>query len=239
MCIGLGSLRVCSACELVPAGTAAKLCTRCTQQRPLGYFSAESDICSACQLQDKYAFRACSSCHKAFQISQLRENSEGRRMCHECAPEAWPYRCTACTKHKPASEFQHCRRELETAYHTRCKACETCIECKRSFTDHRSMAPDRRLCTTCAALANRKECTICNRTLDRKMFPDSQWNWASWTKESHNWFLRCKTCHKCTTCGVDKASKDFAQASAQCTQCSARKPCSVCGERLEQEKFGE
>ena len=124
MCVGLGSLRVCSACVQVPAGTSTSLCTRCTQQRQLGYFSAESDICSACQLQEKYAFRACSSCHQPFQIRQLREDTQGRWMCHECAPEAWPYRCTACKQHEPASEFRHCRRELETAYHTRCKSCE-------------------------------------------------------------------------------------------------------------------
>ena len=117
MCIGMGALRVCSACMQIPDGTSTSLCRRCKQQRQLEYFSAESDICSACQLQEKYAFRACSSCHKAFQINQLRENSEGRRMCHECAPEAWPYRCTACTRHKPASEFRHCRRDLESAYH--------------------------------------------------------------------------------------------------------------------------
>ena len=29
------------------------------------------------------------------------------------------------------------------------------------------------------------------------------------------------------------------QASTECRQCSARKPCSVCGERLEQDKFGD
>ena len=58
-------------------------------------------------------------------------------------PEAWPHRCTACKKQKPASDFQHCRGKLETPLHTRCKSCETCKECKRCFIDHRSMAPDR------------------------------------------------------------------------------------------------
>ena len=50
--------------------------------------------------------------------------------------EAWPHRCTACKKQKPASDFQHCRRMLETPLHTRCKSCETCKECKRCFIDH-------------------------------------------------------------------------------------------------------
>ena len=90
MCIGQGSLRVCTVCVQVPPGTSTSRCTRCTQQRQLGYFSVESDVCKACHLQEKYLFRACSMCHKAFQISQLRDNSEGRWMCHDSAPEAWP-----------------------------------------------------------------------------------------------------------------------------------------------------
>ena len=153
--------------------------------------------------------------------------------------EAWPHRCTACKKQKPASSFQHCRKVLETALHTRCKSCETCKECKRCFIDHRSMAPDTRLCRKCDALAKRQECSVCNQTLHKQLFPASQWTWASKTKISHNWFLRCTACHKCKTCGVVKASQNFPAASAACTQCSAWKPCSVCGERVEQEKFGD
>lgn len=172
LCIGLGSLRVCTVCVQVQPSTSTSPCTRCTQQRQLGYFSADSDVCKACHLQEKYMFGACSRCHKALQISQLRENSEGLRMCHECALEAWPYRCTACTQHKPASGFTQGRRDLESAYHTRCKSCETCIESKRCFSDHRSMAADTNLCTKCAALAKRKECAICHRAPEEKQFPD-------------------------------------------------------------------
>ena len=106
-------------------------------------------------------FRACSMCHKAFQISQLRENVVGRNMCHDCAPEAWPYRCTACKRHKTASGFQQCRSDLETAFHTRCKSCESCIECKRCLADHRSMAPDTSLCTKCFEQSKLKTCTVC------------------------------------------------------------------------------
>ena len=161
MCIGLGSLRVCSACVQVPAGTSTSLCTRCRQQRQVGYFSTESDVCNACHLQEKYLFHACSSCHKAFQSSQLRESSVGRRMCHDCAPEAWPYRCTACGRHKAATEFTHSRKELEKSFHTRCKSCETCTACKREFRDHRKMTPDKRLCAKCFAQENLKTCTVC------------------------------------------------------------------------------
>ena len=59
MCVGLGSLRVCSACVQMPAGTSTSLCSRCRKQRQLGYFCGESDICSACQLQDKYPTCRC------------------------------------------------------------------------------------------------------------------------------------------------------------------------------------
>ena len=157
MCIGLGSLRLCTVCAQVPASTSTARCARCTQQRPLGYFSSDSDVCQPCLQLERYQFKACSMCRKAFQLGQLRQTAEGRRLCHECAPEAWPYRCTACTEYKPASAFNHSRKELETAFHTRCKTCETCTACKRHFSDHRSMAPDRRICTTCAALSNRRE----------------------------------------------------------------------------------
>ena len=222
LCAGLGSLRVCSACVQVPASTSTSLCTRCTQQRELGDFSAESDICNACQLQEKYAFGACSSCRQPFQLQQLREDTQGQTMCHECAPEAWPYKCTACKKHKPASEFRHARKQLENAFHTRCMSCETCKECKGSFADHRSMVADERLCTKCDALANRKECSICNKTLNKKLFPPAQWSWTSKTKISTHWFLRCTACHKCNSCGEVKASKDFPQASSACKQCRRR-----------------
>ena len=232
MCVGLGSLRVCSACVQIPAGTSTTLCTRCKQQRQPGYFSAGSIICSACHLQEKYAVRACTSCHKAFQISQLRENSEGHRMCHECAPEAWPYRCTACKQHKPAREFIHSRKDLDRAFHTRCKTCETCIECRHHFSDHRSMVPDTQLCTKCAARTTRLECSICNKTLDREMFPVSQWMWRLTTHKSHNWFPRCTSCHTCTSCKVTKSSKAFPQTSSQCKECASSKKCGVCDQEL-------
>ena len=166
----------------VPPGTSTSRCTRCTQERQLGYFSAESDVCKACHLQEKYQFRACSSCHKALQLNNLRHNSEGRWLCHDCAPAAWPYTCTRCKEHKPAADFRHSRKELEASFHTRCKACETCIACQRWSGDHRSMAPDTRLCTKCDALANRKECSICHRALQKNKFPESQWKWAARTK---------------------------------------------------------
>ena len=97
MCIGLGSLRVCTMCARVPSSTSTAGCARCTQQRPVGYFSADSDVCEACLQLERYQFKACSTCRKAFQLGQLRQNAEGDRLCHECAPEDWSYRCTACT----------------------------------------------------------------------------------------------------------------------------------------------
>ena len=66
--------------------------------------------------------------------------------CARTAPEAWPHRCTACTEYKPAAAFNHLRKDLGSAFHTRCKACETCISCKHHLSDHRSKAPDTRLC---------------------------------------------------------------------------------------------
>ena len=99
------------------------------------------------------------------------------------------------------------------------------------------MAPDTRLCTKCAALANRQECSICYKTLDRNMFPDSQWKWASKTKDSRNWFLRCTKCHTCTSCKVRKGAEEFLQASSQCTACGGKKECGVCGQKLPQSEF--
>ena len=140
---------------------------------------------------------------------------------------------------KPASEFRHARTQLETAFHTRCMSCETCKECKGSLADHRYMVPDERLCRKCDALANRKECSICKKTLNKKLFPPAQWSWASKTKISRNWFLRCTACHRCNLCGEVRDSKHFPQASSACTQCCATKTCSVCGKRLERKDFGD
>ena len=125
------------------------------------YFTADSTVCQLCHLQEQYVFRDCRGCEKAFQSSQLRENADGSRMCHDCAPQAWPYRCTACTRDKPASEFRHSQKDLEQLYHRRCRACETCAVCHNAFTDHRCMAPDTRLCTTCVANTKLKTCSIC------------------------------------------------------------------------------
>ena len=152
LCIGLGSLRVCAACAQVPPSSSTSQCAKCTQQRSQGYSAPDSHVCQACHQAETYQYKACSRCRRSFQLSHLRQNAEGHRLCHECAPEAWPYRCTACNEYKPASAFNHSRKDLETAFHTRCKACEPCTACKNHFSDHRCMAPDRRLCTTCDCL---------------------------------------------------------------------------------------
>ena len=172
MCVGLGSLRLCSVCVQVPPGTSTSRCKRCTQQRLVAYVRRRLGGVQALPPTGYIPFfRACSSCHKALQLNNLRHDSEGRWLCHDCAPEAWPYTCTCCKRHEPAADFRHSRRELEAAFHTRCKSCETCIECKRWSGDHRSMAADTRLCTKCEALVNRKDCAICCKKLDRGKFP--------------------------------------------------------------------
>ena len=112
MCISLGSLRLCTMCAQVPPATSTARCARCTHQRPEGYFSADSDVCNACRQQEKYQFKACSMCRKPVQLSHLRQNAEGHKLCHECAPDAWSYRCTACSEYRPASAFSNSSKRL-------------------------------------------------------------------------------------------------------------------------------
>ena len=61
--------------------------------------------------------------------------------------------------------------------------------------------------------------------------------WASKTRESRNWFLRCTRCHTCSSCEVSKRSEDFPQASSQCKKCGGSKGCGVCGRELPQSAF--
>ena len=94
------------------------------------------------------------------------------------------------------------------------------------------MVPDTQLCTKCAARTTRLECSICNKTLDREMFPVSQWMWRLTTHKSHNWFPRCTSCHTCTSCKVTRNSKAFPQTSSQCKECASSKKCGVCDQEL-------
>ena len=82
----------------------------------MGYFSVSAHVCEVCHQQEKNAFSACSLSQKAFQTHQVREDADGRLMCHDCAPEAWPYQCTVCKRREPASEFKDGRHALEAAY---------------------------------------------------------------------------------------------------------------------------
>lgn len=146
-------------------------------------------------------------------------------MCHECAPEAWHYRCTACTEYKPASAFNHSRTDLETAFHTRCKTCETCTACKRRFSDHRSLAPDTKLCAKCLAQEKLKPCTVCQVKRPPHLYSASQWRQAA--RQSRHLYLRCIPCHTCATCQEPKDEIPFPPLSSECWQCSKKKPCSV------------
>ena len=96
-------------------------------------------------------------------------------------------------KNKPASDFSHPRRDLETAFHTRCKSCETCSACNRSFADHRKMAADRKLCTKCDAQEKLKTCTVCGEKRAKNLYSTSQWTQAE--RQSRNLYLRCIPCH--------------------------------------------
>ena len=143
--------------------------------------------------------------------------SQGDRrfMCDACAPEAWPYECTACHEWKVAAEFQATRRELEHKFHRRCKACETCSGCQKRVANFSSFAVDTKFCTKCYARLSRKVCTVCRESLERNRFPSNQWQ-----QGKRNLVLRCTDCHTCDTCHTEKDVGAFAANATQCIDCT-------------------
>ena len=71
------------------------------------YFDGATDICNACRLHETFAHVSCSSCSKPRALSNMRERKHGQGVfvCYSCAPEEWPYECTACHVFKEASAF--------------------------------------------------------------------------------------------------------------------------------------
>ena len=116
MCIAQGYFRLCTDCAQIRVHTdtprkpsTSVRCSRCTHLRTQPYFLEDSVVCDACVLQQKFLYSACRMCTKILPVNELRAESSdsGRLMCHDCAPQAWPYKCTACKNHKQASDSEH------------------------------------------------------------------------------------------------------------------------------------
>ena len=125
-------------------------------------------------------------------LTDMRERAEGEGsyVCYSCAPEEWPYQCTACKACKAASAFRAPRSELERKFHRRCRACETCADCDTHFTDFRSCQVGTRRCSKCYLAASSMQCSVCMKRLKRGDFPASEITNASRTTQ--NLFPRCR-----------------------------------------------
>ena len=77
-------------------------CKHCRQRRPQQYFQESTSKCSACQLQETYAFFECAECHKTTSMKEWngRFNEGNNRICNYCAPDAAILECQMCKKKK-------------------------------------------------------------------------------------------------------------------------------------------